>query len=210
MIETVKSVVNILFPVFAVVLGFLGLMTWKAQLRGESKYNLAADTLREHRNLEEAIRRYRLGAYLRKEDVERYSEILKTTSGGKQDLSTVEEKVELENWSRVVEQFEKYRTCLMRLKISTNNYNIDLVGEQKHSLIDAVINKLDGARGERDFLNASDKYFDQLVPADRQAIMDRRVQIFSVLCRGLDPVDEIETLMDNSFEGINARVRRYL
>jgi len=204
-IGILKSYVDVLFPIATVILGFVGLRTWKIQLKGGSKYNLAADTLREYHFLKEEIRRYRLTAYRWKDDIERYSEII-----DKIDIDKIEKTVEHENWKHVIEQLGKYRSCLIKLKISINDYTIDLVEGDKISLVDVVIGKLDGARVEREFLNDSAKYSGQIDKEQQRLILDRRERIFSVLCKGLGDDDEIEKILEKNFELINSRLRRYL
>jgi len=107
MLDKVKSLVDILFPLATVGLAFFGPRTWKAQLKGRSKYTLAVDTLREHYSLKEEVRRYRSSAYLRQEDAEFYAKTLGKIDTGKDQLSEIKDTIERQYWNSMIHAIPK-------------------------------------------------------------------------------------------------------
>lgn len=203
-VSTVVSVVTL-------VLVWIGLNTWWKQLKGENTYKLAIDTLYKLKRTLSAIDDYRNPIYSPNEIYVAFS---KYSNGKVLNLMNDEESklaqiyVEYERWNRIIEQFNTYEDSLLKLKVSTNNYDIDLNLINDKRLGDYIqemkINVL-----KRKFINNKRKKYESMNENELNKLESQYSETSLVLSRYDKDEDVFGKNLGQYFEEMNKKLRKY-
>ena len=210
----VKESLSVIVPIITLILVGIGLKTWKIQLKGENNYKLSLDALRELKLTLLNIDDYRNPAYFSDEVYAAYS---KHTNGkihepmNNNDWQLAEEYAEIDRWNKIIEQFNVYTDKLLRLAISINDYNIDLIDGKR--LKDYLI-EMNVARIRKKYLDKKIKNIDLLKEEERikkwKELEGEEKEIFDILFIISKDKDFFGKNLEQYFELINKRLRIYI
>jgi hypothetical protein len=208
--EIIRDSFSIIVSLATLVLVWNGLKTWKIQLKGENIFNLSLDVLRELKLTLTSIDDYRNIFYSVNEIDIAFS---KHNNGKSPDFMNTEERklaqrcAEFERWNKIIEQFDVYTDRILKLAISINNYEVDLVNDKrlKDYLIEMNLNRsrkafADDEREELDFSNKD----------ERNRLKDEILEINKILLKHNKDDDTWGNNLEQYFNEMNNRLRRYI
>jgi hypothetical protein len=201
---------SMLVSIFTLILVWIGLRTWKIQLKGENSFKLSLDVLRELRLTLIAIDEYRNPFYPANEI---YAAFIKHTNGKMFDHMNDEDRklahkcVEIERWNKIIDQFNTYTDNLLKLEISVNNYNIGLVNGKR---LKEYIVEMNKNRTRREFADNERKQLDFTNKGERNKLKEEYLDINKVLSKSSEDEDTWGKSLEQYFEEMNKRLREYL
>jgi hypothetical protein len=201
---------SIIVSICTLILVWIGLRTWKIQLKGENFFKLSLDVLRELKLTLVAIEEYRYPFYPANEI---YAAFIKHNNGKILDFMNDEDRklakkcTELERWNKIVEQFNVYNDTLLKLVISINNYDIDLVNGKR--LKDYVI-EMNQNRSRREFADDEREQLDFTNKDERNKLKEEYLDINKILIKHNKDDDIWGIRLEQYFEEVNKRLRKYL
>ena len=208
--DIIMDSLSMIVSICTLVLVWIGLKTWKIQLKGENTFKLSLDVLRELKLTLIAIDDYRHPFYPANEV---YASFAKHNNGRFPDFMNEDDKklahicAELERWNKIIEQFNIYTDILLKLIISINNYNIDLVNGKR--LKDYII-EMNQNRSRKEFADEDKVYFKSMNTDERNELKKEYSEINSVLSTFNKDEDTWGKNLDYYFEEMNKRLREYL
>jgi len=195
------------------VLVWFGLRTWRIQLKGENKFKLSLDALRELKLTLIAVDDYRNPFYPAGEIYDAYSKrndgkILDNRNDI--DLRKAQKYAESDRWGKIIDKYLIFEDILLRLSILIDNYEIDLIDGKrlKDYLIDIRNNRI-----EKEYADEEEKELDNASTEERikyrKENRENRLKISAVLTRqGKD--DIWGKNLEQYFDEINKRLRKYI
>ena len=172
---------SMIISIFTLILVWIGLKTWKIQLKGENSFKLSLDVLRKLKLTLIVIDDYRHPFYPANEV---YTSFIKHYNGRIPDFMNDEDKklahicAELERWNKIIEQYNIYTDILLKLVISINNYNIDLVNGKR--LKDYII-EMNQNRSRKEFADEDREQLKFMNTDERNELKEEYSEINSVL-----------------------------
>jgi hypothetical protein len=200
-LDKIKDIVTLIISIITVIFIGLGLSAWRTQLKGQNKFQLAFDTIKELRLLQDKIIRCR-SPMVPGEEI--YDALIKNHVEVKDQNNENGHKYAMfERMKEMVEQFNIYEDKMLRLQILLNNYELDLVNEKR---IRNYVLDLKHNRMMFDLENRT-----ELHPVRREEINydEERKKIIKILYSGYNP-DVFGNDISNYINTINNRLRKYI
>ena len=176
------------------ILVLIGLNTWRKQLKGENTYKLSLDVLRELKLTLVAIDEYRYVFYPADEmyyAFKKYNNDKIPDFMNGSDKKTAYKCAEIERWNKIIEQFNIYTSCMLKLAVSINNYEIDLVNGKR--LKDYLI-EISRNRSKKEFADDEREELQFMNKDERNRLKDEYLEINKILSkRGNDNRDAFQT-----------------
>ena len=196
------------------ILIWLGLKTWKIQLKGESKFKLSLDALRELKLTLIAIDDYRNPFYPADEIYDAYS---KRNNGKILDLNdNIERKLadnyaEIDRWNKIIEKYLIFEDIMSRLSILIDDYEIDLINAKrlKDFLIDIRHNRI-----KKEYADKREEELDNASTEERikyrKEHEEENLKINNVLFQYTKENDPWRINLEHYFMEFNKRLRKYI
>jgi len=208
-INIITGIISSFVSVVTLILVGVGLRIWKIQLKGENTFKLSLDVLRELKLTLIFIDDYRHPFYSANEIDNAFR---KYNSGRIPDFMNTEERklaqkcAELERWNKIIVQFNIYTDRILRLAISINNYDIDLVNDKR--LRDYLI-EMGWNRSRKEFADEEREQLKFMEKEERDKLKEEILDINKVLLKNKNDDNWGKTL-EQYFEEINKRLRVYI
>jgi hypothetical protein len=127
----IKDFIEIFISLGTLILIFIGLQTWKIQLKGENIFKLSQEVLRELRLVLYKINDYRNPFYA----VGEMAEAFEKNEAGMKFNPAVDRKMaskyaEFERWKQILDQYFIYEDKILRLMILLNDFNFDKINSK--------------------------------------------------------------------------------
>jgi hypothetical protein len=208
--EIFRDGFSLIVSLVTLVLVWIGLQTWKIQLKGENNYKLSLNVLRELKLTLAAIDDYRRPFYPASEIDLAFS---KHNNGKIPDFMNTEERklaykcVEIERWNKIIEQFDAYIDGILKLAISINNYEIDLVNDKR--LKDYLI-EMNFNRSRKEFSDDEREQLDFSNKDERDKLKNEILDINKILLKHDKDEDIWGNSLEQYFVEMNKRLRGYI
>jgi len=206
----ITGIISSFVSVVTLILVGVGLRIWKIQLKGENTFKLSLDVLRELKMTLIFIDDYRHPFYSANEIDNAFR---KYNSGRIPDFMNTEERklaqkcAELERWNKIIVQFNIYTDRILRLAISINNYDIDLVNDKR--LRDYLI-EMGWNRSRKEFADEEREQLKFMNKEERDKLKEEILDINKVLLINNRNDDIWGKTLEQYFEEINKRLRVYI
>ena len=212
--ELLINYISLFVSLITIILIWLGLKTWKSQLKGERYYKQSIDVLRELKILIYYINDYRKPIYFSEEIYEAFikrKDIDTPYSMSKDDFDLGKTYTEQDRWNKIIEQYRKYDDKILYLQISLNSYDIDLINNNR--FID-IIMEMHRARLHKQYL---DKEYQKTNSLPLEESRKKRNELDAKMDDINDKLDNLikeenafSIKINNYFSELNKRLRKYL
>ncbi|MCL2381576.1 MAG: hypothetical protein FWC64_08290 [Treponema sp.] len=192
----------------------IGLGIWKIQLKGENKFKLSLDALRELKLTLIAIDDYRNPLYLANEIHDAYSKrnngkILDDRNDNERKLA--QNYAENDRWNKIIEKYLIFEDIVLRFSILIDNYEVDLINGKrlKDYLIDIRNNRI-----KKEYADIEQKKLDNASTEDRIKYWEKHRDEISIIDAVLFRYDKDSDIFGKGLEQylveFNKRLRKYI
>jgi len=209
-INIITGIISSFVSVVTLILVGIGLRIWKIQLKGENTFKLSLDVLRELKMTLVFIDDYRLPFYSANEIDNAFR---KHNNGRIPDFMNDEERklaqkcAEIERWKKIIEQYNIYTDKLLRLAISINDYDIDLVNDKR---LNDYLYEMNWNRSRKEFADDERRQLKFMEKEERDKLIEEILDLNKVLIK-INKNDDIwGKTLEQYFNEINKRLRVYI
>ena len=206
-----KEIIQLIISTMTIFLVWLGLKTWKVQLKGENKFQLSLEVLRELKVLLYKINDYRNPFYSAGEIIEAFyrnnsnkEEIFDPLN---KDLNNkAKNYAEFERWKIVIDQYLVYEDKMLRLMVLMDDYNFDKINNKNFK---KFILELRHERFKHDTLNEEKEYRNSLNEEAKQKLKKEIENNRKILFKYSDK-DEWGFQLEEYFLLLNMKLRKFI
>ena len=205
-IKIIDYIAGSVTPLLTIIVAFFGLTTWRKKLWGENKFSLALSVIKELYLLKEEIRSYRNPLYLAGEIYQAFKKVNESNPEEKYDQDKAVIYAENIRWNKVVDQYEKYISDLVKFKVLINDFEIDKID---NDTIMTYLKEINSMRMIKEMHKKRENYLQFMDEEHKEKYLEQDEKAMKIL-NNLGDGDEFDSNVENYFKSFKKRVRKYL